>query len=137
MDELYQSQILDLARLVRQSAEIAHPTHHGHVKNTVCGDEISITLYLKDEHITALHISVEGCALCEAGAGLLYNHAKGATLSEMAQLSNSLKDVLASDDDTMPEHTALAPFTALREVKNRHKCVTLAFAALGSIKSIS
>ena len=137
MDELYQSQILHLARVVRASTEIAHPTHHAHVKNTVCGDEINLHLHLKDDKVTAIHIAVDGCAVCEAGAGLLYDNATGVALSDMAKLAESLDAFLSSQDDHTPSHQVLAPFTPVREVKNRHKCVTLAFSALAAIKPLA
>ena len=123
--------------MVRASTEIAHPTHHGHVKNTVCGDEIHLHLHLKDDTITAIHIAVAGCALCEAGAGLLYGNATGADLSDMAQLAERLDAFLSSQDSNARAHEALAPFTPVRDVKNRHKCVSLAFSALAAIKPLS
>lgn len=128
MDELYQSQILSLARQVRQSKDIAHPTHLGRVKNPVCGDEIAVTIRMNETIIDALHIDVEGCALCEAGAGLLYAQAKGADTAAVARLSRALSAYLVGDDNGHYE-AVLAPFTPIRDVKNRHKCVTLAFKA--------
>ena len=136
MDELYQSQILTLARAARTSEEIAHPTHHAVVKNPTCGDEISLHICLEGDHISALHVAVSGCALCEAGAGLLSQQARFARLSDVARLTSALEAFLASTGDVKPDN-ALVPFTPVRAVKNRHKCVTLAFKAFQKLAPIA
>lgn len=136
MDELYQSQILALARVARASEEIAHPTHHAVVKNTTCGDEISLYLCLDADHISAIQVSVSGCALCEAGAGLLTQQARAASLADITTLATALEAFLANQAKT-PITDALLPFTPVRAVKNRHKCVTLAFKAFEKLAPIS
>ena len=139
MDELYQSQILALARLARTSTDIAQPTHHARVKNPLCGDEVVLRLSVQSDQIAAVHVSVKGCALCEAGAGLLYQQAQQAPLSAVHALSERLATHLSSTDDnpqTDSSELVYAPFTAVRAVKNRHKCVLLAFDALTKIETI-
>jgi nitrogen fixation NifU-like protein len=140
MDELYQSQILALARVARASEEIAHPTHKAHVRNPTCGDEIYLNLCLNATHIEAFHVEVSGCALCEAGAGLLAQQAQAASLSDIMMLGGRLEAFLAdkeADSGDNKTDEALLPFTAVRAVKNRHKCVTLAFKALGTLAPIT
>ena len=136
MDELYQSQILALARVARTSEDIAHPTHHAFMKNTTCGDEISLHLCLDGDHIKAIHVAVSGCALCEAGAGLLAQQAQSANVAEMNALGRALEAFLASQGGGKPRD-ALLPFTAVKAVKNRHKCVTLAFKAFHKLAPIT
>ena len=140
MEELYQSQILALARVARASGEIAHPTHKAHVRNPTCGDEISLNLCLNATHIEAFHVEVSGCALCEAGAGLLAQQVQAASLSDIMMLGGRLEAFLAdkkADSGDNRTDEALLPFTAVRAVKNRHKCVTLAFKALETLAPIT
>ena len=134
MDELYQTQILSLARGVRQSTKIAHPTHHARHKNPVCGDEVHISLLIRDQIVDDIHIMVKGCALCEAGAGLLYQQARSQKLADITLLSHNFSAFLQSSSSNAPRDmaetmTGFDAFTPVREVKNRHKCVTLAFGA--------
>ena len=128
MDELYQSQILALARAVRTSVTIAHPTHHATVKNTSCGDEIHLALHITNNQISDIHIAVSGCALCEAGAGLLYQQARSCEVADISRLSDDFAAFLEAPADNGGDE-ALRPFTPLQEVRNRHKCATLAFTA--------
>lgn len=128
MDALYQEQILSLARLARQSPDIAAPTHHASMKNPTCGDEATVKAIIKGDVIEAVSVHVQGCALCEAGAGLLLQQADGKSLSEMHIISESLTQFLkAEGKKDRPEFLA---FTPVQQVKNRHKCVSLSFQAL-------
>lgn len=140
MDELYQSQILALARAVRTSQAIAHPSHSAIVKNPTCGDEITIDISIHDGQVRDVHIAVEGCALCEAGAGLLYKQALTHHTDDIRQLGERFSSFLAEPFDeadmTGQYPEAFTPFTALRDVKNRHKCITLAFAAFEKAVSL-
>ena len=131
MDELYQSQILALARGVRTSSTIAHPTHHATVRNTSCGDEIHLDLLIKNNQICDIHIAVSGCALCEAGAGLLYQQARSSEVADISRLSDDFTAFLGAQADNGGDDALrpFTPFTPLREVRNRHKCATLAFTA--------
>ena len=131
MDELYQSQILALARGVRTSSTIAHPTHHATVRNTSCGDEVHLDLLIKNNQICDIHIAVSGCALCEAGAGLLYQQARLSEVADISRLSDDFTAFLGAQADNGGDDALrpFTPFTPLREVRNRHKCATLAFTA--------
>lgn len=131
MDELYQSQILALARAVRTSSMIAHPTHHATLRNTSCGDEIHLDLHIKNNQICDIHIAVSGCALCEAGAGLLYQQALSSEVADISRLSDDFTAFLGARADNGGDAAVrpFTPFTPLREVRNRHKCATLAFNA--------
>ena len=71
MQEIYQGQILELAKLVRLSRPISEPTHTGEKNNPICGDKVIINALVENGIIIDIHLIVRGCALCEAGAGLL------------------------------------------------------------------
>ena len=133
MNELYQTQILALARTARQGFSMSAPTHSAKLKNPLCGDEVVLEIRIEDNHIKDIATKVQGCALCEAGAGLFIDLGSGKKLGELDKLHQQLAEFLKGDDS----HSSLfAPFTPIREVKNRHKCVMLAFTASTNLKSI-
>ena len=80
--------------------------------------------------ITAAHIEAKGCALCEAGAGLWLGTVIGQNLDALPGLFDSLTDWLKTDTEAGPDafFGDLSAFLPVRAIKNRHKCVTLAFA---------
>jgi len=79
-----------------------------------------------------LHIDVKGCALCEAGAGFLLQHAQHCSVGELTELHKQL-DAFLQNNMTEDVPTQLVPFTPIRAVKNRHKCVKLSFVAFENL----
>ena len=128
MDQLYQDRILAFAKAVRQEPQLDDVTHHASISNPTCGDRVEIKLRVAAGRIDAVSTSVRGCALCEAGAGLLLEMAPGLSTFALTSLGDDLAAWLAGDDDgAIPDNmTAFAP---VRTIRNRHKCVTLAFEA--------
>ena len=125
MNELYQTQILALARSARQGFSVSNPTHSAKLKNPVCGDEVTLEIRIKDDVIKEIGMKVQGCALCEAGAGLFAKLA----LSEHTECLSALHHELSQFLTGTNEAAAFEAFTPIRDVKNRHKCVMLAFTA--------
>lgn len=128
MDQLYQDRILELARAVRAAATIDAPTHQATVSNPTCGDRADVALVLNENAVADIGVAVRGCALCEAGAGLLIGLAVTRSQDDLLRMRDALAAWLAGDDtaDIDEEMNAFAP---VRAIKNRHKCVTLAFDA--------
>jgi nitrogen fixation NifU-like protein len=128
MDQLYQDRILALAKAVRQAPSVEDPTHTATVSNPTCGDRVEIRLRVTAGRITDASTHVRGCALCEAGAGLFLELAPGLSTNALTCIGDDLGEWLAGDDgiDIQDAMTAFAP---VRAIRNRHKCVTLAFEA--------
>jgi nitrogen fixation NifU-like protein len=129
MDQLYQDRILAFAKAVRQVPELADATHSATVSNPTCGDRVEIRLRVTSGTITAASTHVRGCALCEAGAGLLLEMAPGLSTTALTSLGDELAIWLAgAGESEIPE--AMTAFAPVRAIRNRHKCVTLAFEAV-------
>lgn len=134
MDELYQTQLLELARDARKASPLFSMTHQASVNNPTCGDKITLSLSLDLDVITDISVTVEGCALCEAGAGFLLNHALGKSLTEITALGEAFAAFLQTDDEA--QKSPFSTFLPIRAVKNRHKCVLLAFQASSSLQPL-
>ena len=128
MDALYQGQLLALARAVRGQTPLEQVTHSASIKNPTCGDEITISMSLHEGLIRALHLHVEGCALCEAGAGLLSEISNGASPAEVIFKGEHLFSYLKQPTSAASDDRFMA-FQPVKHIKNRHKCVMLAFEA--------
>jgi nitrogen fixation NifU-like protein len=128
MDQLYQERILGFAKVVRQTSELGDATHHAMISNPTCGDRVEVRLRVESGSIAAASTTVRGCALCEAGAGLLLELAPGLPASALTSLGDDLGKWIAGDDMiAIPD--AMTAFAPVRAIRNRHKCVTLAFDA--------
>ena len=134
MQEIYQDQILELAKLVRQSKPISKPTHSGEKNNPVCGDKVIIKAVIDNEIIIDIHFIVRGCALCEAGAGLLEKTAINKNMDDLIKLKNEMNGYLNNNKQT-PDSDFLC-FEPVKRIKNRIACVLLAFDAISELTPI-
>lgn len=129
MDALYQEKILAFARSSRESEVVPDADATATVSNPVCGDRVEVRLKLDEKNIvTAASTDVRGCALCEAGAGLFVNMAPGLESASLSGLHANFSGWLAGDDDN-DVSPPMQDFHPVRNIRNRHKCVLLAFEA--------
>jgi nitrogen fixation NifU-like protein len=129
MDALYQKKILAFARSSRESEVVPDADATATVSNPVCGDRVEVRLKLDENNIvTAASTDVRGCALCEAGAGLFVNMAPGLESASLSGLHANFSGWLAGDDDN-DVSPPMQDFHPVRNIRNRHKCVLLAFEA--------
>ena len=137
MDALYQEKILNWAKASRAQKPLSGDFVAATISNPTCGDRVEVRLHLdEDDVITDASASVRGCALCEAGAGLFTSLAPGIAATELAALQTGFTAWLADDngpDNDSNNSTQIEPtmrdFTPVQAIKNRHKCVLLAFEA--------
>ena len=129
MDALYQEKILAFARSSRENEVLADADATATISNPVCGDRVEVRLKLDENNIvTAASTDVRGCALCEAGAGLFVNMAPGLESASLSGLHANFSGWLAGDDDN-DVSPPMQDFHPVRNIRNRHKCVLLAFEA--------
>jgi nitrogen fixation NifU-like protein len=126
VDALYQKQILEFARHSRASAFDETAPLTATLDNPVCGDRVTLSMAVVGGTIGGMGVKVRGCALCEAGAGLLLHSFDGVTPDDARQMTEGFSAWLANQNDTPPTEN-MAKFMPVREIRNRHKCVLLAF----------
>lgn len=137
MQSIYQDQLLALARGARASTALSAPTHTAEMNNPICGDRIRATLTVAGGTITHAHAEAKGCALCEAGAGLWLGMVVGREMAALPGLYDTLTDWLKAGQAPRPDgfSSDIEAFAPVRAIKNRHKCVTLAFATADKFTS--
>ena len=128
MDALYQKQILELAKQSRTRELDINAPFQASCDNTTCGDRVDISFALKDGAINNIGIKVRGCALCEAGAGLVLAQFEGIKQDTARQMTAQFTRWIGKEQDQVPNDD-MAKFLPVRDIRNRHKCVLLAFQA--------
>tara|TARA_B100000575_G_C22757288_1_gene451134 strand:+ start:177 stop:599 length:423 start_codon:yes stop_codon:yes gene_type:complete len=129
MESLYQEKILNWAKQSRTVAPLSGACHSAIISNPLCGDRVEVCLHINaDNIISDVSTAVRGCALCEAGAGLFASLAPGMTATSLPALQTGFSDWLAGDDNAVTA-AAMNDFMPIRSIKNRQKCVVLAFEA--------
>ena len=135
---IYQEKILSLAAENKKSNAIEDYNRSFEVKNPMCGDEVKVRLKLINNQIEDISAIVRGCALCEASAGLVVKLFKNNEMPS-EKLSEEFQSWLNNSDQEMPETLPIemGVFKPIKEIKNRHKCVTMPFeATVKSVKNI-
>ena len=131
LDDLYQEIILD---------HYKHPRNHGTIenadvkipgKNPFCGDEIILSIKLKDNIVEDVAFEGSGCAISQASASVMTEQIKGKTLQQARELfeefSKMVKGDVDFDERKMDE---LAAFQGVCEYPTRVKCALLSWNAL-------
>ena len=134
MEQIYQDRILVFARAARDATPLENATHRASVSNPTCGDRVDISLIVEGDRIRAVSAAVRGCALCEAGAGLLMGSRDDMPLQTLDDMRADLTAWLGGEDKA-DINGDVAVFEPVRAIRNRHKCVTLAFEA--GVKALS
>lgn len=128
MDELYQKQILQFAQQSRTSDFDPAAPLQASFNNPTCGDRVDISFSCTGGAIHNIGVTVRGCALCEAGAGLLLKKFEGASAADARKMTADFSDWIAKRCENAPNED-MATFLPVREIRNRHGCVLLAFDA--------
>ena len=128
MDALYQKQILEFAKLSRTRELDPTAPYQASRDNPTCGDRVDVSLQLDNGAISHIGIKVRGCALCEAGAGLLIEKFVGITPDDANQMTAQFSRWIGKERDEPPNED-MEKFMPVRDIRNRHKCVLLAFQA--------
>lgn len=128
--QLYHEKILAYARASRTKEMPENAQYVGSKKNPTCGDQVKVALTLDDAgYILDIGAQVDGCALCEAGAGLLMEIAPGKHHHEFPEIASQIATWLARGHDTLTAPNQ-ETFTPVRDFTSRHDCVCLPFQAV-------
>jgi NifU-like protein len=91
--EDYNATVMDHFLNPRNTGELAQPTHVAFVKNAVCGDQVKLTLLVKDGKISDARAKTFGCAAAIASSSALTELLLGRSVEEARKLRNT--DVVA------------------------------------------
>ena len=100
-------------------------TYKTNIKNSICGDKISIEILLKKNIIQELRYETEACIFCQASASTLAGIAKNTNLSE---LKKNLSKYL-NFSKKVPKKFKNLTYLLKDKNMNRKDCIFLPFKA--------
>ncbi|MBT3412993.1 MAG: iron-sulfur cluster assembly scaffold protein [Candidatus Jacksonbacteria bacterium] len=83
---MYREHILEHYKHPQNRGEISECTHHAHVSNPLCGDEIDVWINTHDL-IKGIGFDGHGCAISIAAASLVTEWTKGKSAEEVLKLT--------------------------------------------------
>jgi NifU-like protein involved in Fe-S cluster formation len=128
---LYNSNILRLATSIPHQARLAEPQATVSKRSPICGSRVTVDVVVDREgRVAELGQEVRACALGQASAALMGEHAIGRTPAELALARDALAAFLAGDRSDPGEWPGLELFAPARPHAARHPSIRLAFEAV-------
>ncbi len=137
LDDLYREVILD---------HYSHPRNKGPLEgaaitregaNPLCGDEIRISLRLRDGVVEDVRFDGKGCSISLASASMMTERIKGSRVEEAHRLIAAFKAMIHGE----PAAEDLGDLVALQGVRKfpvRVKCATLGWLTLeGALEELA
>ena len=127
---IYQEKILSLASKNKNIVALKDFNRSFDMRNPMCGDEVKVRIKLVETKIIDISAVVRGCALCEASAGLVVELFKNKDIPDenfLEEFFSWLENAERNLSDQLPIEMKI--FDPIREIKNRHKCITMPFEA--------
>ena len=81
--------ILEIASNTENNKILKKHTHKSKNKNPICGDEIEISLLVKDDKVLDMGYQCKSCVYCQASVSLLSQNIKDKSLDEIKDLINA------------------------------------------------
>ena len=81
--------ILEIASNTENNKILDKHTHKSKNKNPMCGDEMEISLLIKDNKVIDMGYQCKSCVYCQASVSLLSKHIKDKNLEEIKDLINT------------------------------------------------
>ena len=132
VEGVYQELILDHYRRPRNRGTLERPTTSVSHRNPLCGDEIELTLDVRNDRVTDARFTARGCSLSLAAASMLTEIAKGRTRPELEATHRVFAAMLTGDAAAAadPMLGDLHAFRGMSRVPGRARCALLPFEAL-------
>ena len=127
---IYQEKILSLAAKNKKTIALKDFNRSFEMRNPMCGDEVKVRIKLVQTKIIDISAVVRGCALCEASAGLVVDLFKNNDVPDekfLKEFFSWLENAEKNLSDQLPIEMEI--FEPIREIRNRHKCITMPFEA--------
>jgi NifU-like protein involved in Fe-S cluster formation len=128
---LYNSTILRLATSIPHQQRLADAQASADRRSPICGSRVTVDVRLDaDGRVVELGQEVRACALGQASAALMGEHAIGRTLAELDAARDALTAFLAGAREDPGDWPGLEIFAPARPHSARHPSIRLAFEAV-------
>lgn len=130
IDDLYSSRILRLAAEMPHAGRLSAPQGSAEKVSKLCGSRVTVDLRLKDGRVSDFAQDVEACALGQAAAAVLGEHAIGAEVCEIVSARDQLRAMLKTGGPVPAGRFAdLSVLEVVKDYPARHASTLLAFEA--------
>ena len=122
--------ILEIASNTKNHKVVKNHTHQSKNKNPLCGDEMQISLIVKDDKIKDIGYQCRSCVYCQASVSMLSQKIKNKDISEIKSLIILIEDLFK--DTEVKIETKWQDFREIMNKDNiaRKECLLLPFKTI-------
>ena len=117
--------ILEIASNTQNNKVLDNHTHKSKSKNPICGDEMEISLIVKNNKVVDMGYQCKSCVYCQASVSLLSQNIKTKTLDEVKDFINICENIFENSKIVLEKKWI--SFKELFDKKNisRKECLLL------------
>ena len=133
LTNLYQQLILDHAKNPHGRVLLDSPTASSHQINPTCGDEVTLSLEVRDGTLVAIGWQGHGCSISQSSASLLSQLIEGTGVDQAQLLLAEFRTAMRSRGEIELDEDRFGDAIALNGVSRyvaRVKCAMLPWVAL-------
>jgi nitrogen fixation protein NifU and related proteins len=133
LESVYQELILKHYRSSAHRGEVERPDAAVAERNPLCGDDIFLTVRMEEGRIADVRFSGHGCAISQAAASMMCQHAVGKTWGELQPLAERFRQLMRGDESAAKDRVLgdMRALAGVAKLPRRVKCALLAWDALG------
>jgi nitrogen fixation NifU-like protein len=128
--ELYQEMIIDHGKQPRNFGKLNAASHEHAGHNPLCGDQLFVSLSLRNGLVDEIKFEGKGCAISVASASLMTESVKGKTIAQVEKIFSGFHQLVTTGHTLNDELGKLSIFSGVAEFPVRVKCATLAWHTL-------
>jgi nitrogen fixation NifU-like protein len=103
LEDLYREIILDHYRSPRNRGELdSPPAYRVEGFNPLCGDEVVVTVDVRDHVVQDIKIAGTGCSISQSSASLMSAAVKGKPVDQVRELIRTFKGMMSIHEATLP-----------------------------------
>ena len=123
-------EILKIAANTKNNKKIRNFTHKSKNKNPLCGDEMEISLIVKNKKISDIGYEGKSCIYCQASASLLSKVSVNKSLKKINELSNFVGKFFQNTNQEFTKEWKQLNKLFKKKNISRKECILLPFKTL-------
>jgi nitrogen fixation protein NifU and related proteins len=136
LESVYQELILKHYRSSAHRGEVGRADAAIAERNPLCGDDIFLTVQMDGDRIADVRFSGHGCAISQAAASMMCQHAIGKTWDELHPLAERFRQLVQGDESAAKDRVLgdMRALAGVAKLPRRVKCALLGWDALGEAR---
>ena len=123
-------EVLKIAENTINYKSVENYSHKLKHKNSICGDEIEITLKIKNRKILDFGYKTKSCIYCQASASLLSRKSKNKKINEINEFLSAANSLFQDNSKIIPKHWKSFNIIFKKQNLSRKECLLLPINAL-------